>query len=59
MVKNPLFQKVEFKKEDYTPTPWKEKDFKPYDRQLEVAKDIIKKYIKYQNIRYSLTKFNI
>ncbi len=38
--------KVEFKKEDYIPEPWQEKDFKPYDRQLEEAKKVLKNYIK-------------
>lgn len=42
--------KVNFKKEDYTPIPWKEEEFKPYDRQLEVAKEILKKFIKLDNV---------
>ena len=33
---------VSFKKEDYTPETWKEKDFVPYDRQLETAKQVLK-----------------
>ncbi|MGE4443746.1 MAG: S41 family peptidase [Candidatus Altimarinota bacterium] len=42
--------KVSFKKEDYTPQPGKEDEFVPYDRQLEEAKVILKKFIKLGNI---------
>lgn len=49
--------KVSFKKEDYTPVPWKEKDFKPYDRQLEEAKKILKKFIKYGNINLVVDEY--
>lgn len=42
--------KVSFKKEDYTPEPGKEEDFIPYDRQLETAKEVLKKFIKLWNI---------
>ncbi len=49
--------KVELKKEDYTPEIWKEKDFKFYDRQLEVAKKILKKFIKYQNINLVIDEY--
>ena len=36
---------VWFKKEDYTPIKWKEDEFIPYDRQLEVAKEVLNKFI--------------
>lgn len=49
--------KVEFKKEDYTPTPGKEKEFVPYDRQYEEAKVILKKFIKYQNINLVVDEY--
>jgi C-terminal processing protease CtpA/Prc len=49
--------KISFKKEDYTPIPWKEKDFKPYDRQLEEAKKILKKFIKYGNINLVIDEY--
>lgn len=42
--------KVSFRKEDYTPEPGKEEDFVPYDRQLETAKEVLKKFIKLGNI---------
>ncbi len=42
--------KVSFRKEDYTPEPGKEEDFIPYDRQLETAKEVLKKFIKLWNI---------
>lgn len=42
--------KVSFRKEDYTPDPGKEEDFIPYDRQLETAKEVLKKFIKLWNI---------
>lgn len=48
---------VQFKKEDYTPIPGKEKEFKPYDRQLEEAKVILKKFIKYQNINLVVDEY--
>lgn len=41
---------VSFKKEDYTPESGKEDEFVPYDRQLEEAKVILKKFIKLGNI---------
>lgn len=41
---------VNFQKEDYTPISWKEKDFEPYDRQLEEAKKVLKDYVKFDNI---------
>ena len=41
---------VNFQKEDYTPIPWKEKEFVPYDRQLEEAKKVLKDYVKFDNI---------
>ncbi|MDD5769342.1 MAG: S41 family peptidase [Candidatus Gracilibacteria bacterium] len=50
--------KVEFKKEDYTPIPGKEKDFKPYDRQLEEAVKILKKFIKFGNISLTIDEYN-
>lgn len=49
--------KVTLKKEDYTPIVWKEKDFVPYDRQLEEAKKVIKKFIKYENINLVVDKY--
>lgn len=49
--------KIELKKEDYTPENWKEKDFKFYDRQLEVAKKVLKKFIKYQNINLVIDEY--
>lgn len=42
--------KVSFQKEDYTPEPGKEDEFIPYDRQLETAKKVLKKFIKLGNI---------
>lgn len=50
--------KVEFKKEDYTPIPGKEKEFVPYDRQFEEAKGILKKFIKYQNINLVVDEYS-
>jgi len=41
---------VNFQKEDYTPVSWKEKEFVPYDRQLETAKKVLKDYVKLDNI---------
>lgn len=49
--------KISFKKEDYTPIVWKEKDFKPYDRQLEEAKKILRKFIKYNNISLAVDEY--
>lgn len=49
---------VSFKKEDYTPETWKEKDFVPYDRQLETAKQVLKDFIKLDNISLVLNKYN-
>ncbi len=49
---------VSFKKEDYTPEAWKEKDFVPYDRQLETAKQVLKDFIKLDNISLVLNKYN-
>ncbi len=48
---------VDFKKEDYTPKKWKESDFKPYDRQLEVSKEVLKDFIKNDAYQLSIDKF--
>ncbi len=48
---------VDFKKEDYTPEEWKEADFKPYDRQLEVAKEVLKTFIKNDAYKLSIDKY--
>jgi C-terminal processing protease CtpA/Prc len=48
---------VDFKKEDYTPEEWKEKDFIPYDRQLEVAKEVLNTFIENNAYNLSIEKF--
>ncbi len=48
---------VEFKKEDFIPEEWKEKDFKPYDRQLEVAKEVLNSFITNWAYKLSIDKF--
>jgi len=48
---------VEFKKEDYTPDKWKEKEFKFYDRQLEVGKKVLKSFIDNDAYKLSIDKF--
>jgi carboxyl-terminal processing protease len=48
---------VDFKKEDYTPEEWKEEQFVPYDRQLEVAKEVLKEFIKDDAYRLTIDKF--
>ena len=48
---------VDFKKEDYTPEKWKESDFKPYDRQLEISKEVLKDFIKNDAYKLSIDKF--
>ncbi|MCD5385255.1 S41 family peptidase [Candidatus Gracilibacteria bacterium] len=48
---------VHFKKEDYTPEEGKEKEFKFYDRQLEVAKKVLKSFIDNDAYKLSIDKF--
>jgi len=48
---------VDFKKEDYTPEEWKEEDFIPYDRQLEVAKEVLNTFIKNDAYKLSIDNF--
>lgn len=48
---------VSFEKSDYTPEVWNEDNFKFFDRQLDVAKKVLKEYIKLDNIWLTLTKF--
>ena len=47
---------VDFKKEDYTPEQWKENDFTPYDRQLEVAKEVLNIFIENEAYKLSIDK---
>ncbi len=48
---------VGFEKSDYTPEPGKEKDFEPYDRQLETAKQVLNTFIKNDMYQLSIDKF--
>jgi len=48
---------VDFKKEDYTPEEWKEEEFVPYDRQLEVAKEVLNTFIKEDAYKLSIDNF--
>jgi len=48
---------VDFKKEDYTPEKWKEEEFVPYDRQLEVAKEVLNTFIKDDAYKLSIDNF--
>ena len=48
---------VDFKKKDYTPEKWKEDNFVPYDRQLEVAKDVLNSFIKNNAYKLSIDKY--
>ena len=48
---------VNFKKEDYTPEEWKEIDFVPYDRQLEVAKEVLNVFIENNAYKLSIEKY--
>ncbi len=49
---------IDFKKEDYIPKLWEEKDFVPYDRQLEESKKILEAFIKTWNIRATVDDYN-
>jgi len=48
---------VSFKKEDYTPEKWKEDEFVPYDRQLEVAKKVLLEFIKTKALQLTVDNF--
>ena len=48
---------VDFKKEDYIPEEWKEADFVPYDRQLEVAKEVLNIFIEKDAYKLSIDNF--
>jgi len=48
---------VSFEKEDYTPEEWKEEEFEPYDRQLEVAKEVLKIFIENDAYKLSIEKY--
>ena len=48
---------VDFKKEDYTPEEWKEEEFVPYDRQLEIAKEVLNTFIKDDAYKLSIDNF--
>jgi carboxyl-terminal processing protease len=48
---------VDFKKEDYTPEEWKEDEFVPYDRQFEVAKEVLKLFIENDAYKLSIDNF--
>jgi carboxyl-terminal processing protease len=47
---------ISFEKKDYTPEEWKEKEFVPYDRQLEVAKEVLKIFIENDAYKLSIDK---
>lgn len=49
---------VDFEKEDYTPEVWKEADFIPYDRQLEVAKKVLNTFIEKWAYKLSIDTYN-
>jgi C-terminal processing protease CtpA/Prc len=49
---------VKFEKQDYTPVVWKEKEFVPYDRQLETAKKVLRSFIDNNTYQLSIDKFN-
>ena len=49
---------VKFEKQDYTPVVWKEKEFVPYDRQLETAKKVLRTFIDNNTYQLSIDKFN-
>jgi len=48
---------IDFEKEDYTPEEWKEEEFEFYDRQLEIAKEVLDIFIKNNAYKLSIDKF--
>jgi carboxyl-terminal processing protease len=48
---------IDFKKEDLSPKLGNEKDFVPYDRQLEESKKILEKFIKIWNIAATVDQY--
>ena len=48
---------IKLQREDYTPVPGKENEFQFYDRQLEVAKTIMDKYLKLDNASLAIDEY--
>lgn len=48
---------VSFEKEDYMPEEWEEEKFELYDRQLEIAKEVLNLFIKKDAYRLSIEDF--